>query len=77
VSREDWACLALIILGLLLFLYGAKYYDNSVGWIGVFLFVAGVLSLIALAVYNALFKRKQVPASASPEAPDVPSSQNP
>ena len=67
MSREDWLCLGLIILGILLFLYGANYYDNFVGWTGVFLFVGGVLALIALSVYNALVKRK--PAAAEAQNP--------
>jgi membrane-bound ClpP family serine protease len=56
VSWEDWTCVGLIILGILLFLVGANYYDSAVGWLGVFLFVGGILILIVLYVYKALAK---------------------
>ena len=58
MSREDWACLVLIILGVILFLVGANIYNSIVGWLGVFLFVAGILALIVLYVYHALTKPK-------------------
>jgi len=57
LSREDWICIALMILGIFLFLYGANYYNNAVGWAGVLLFVLGLFGLIVLAVYNELSKR--------------------
>ena len=57
MSREDWICIALMILGIFLFLYGANYYNNAVGWAGVLLFVLGLFGLIVLAVYNELSKR--------------------
>jgi membrane-bound ClpP family serine protease len=58
LSREDWACIFLIILGIILFLVGANIYNSVVGWSGVFLFVAGILALIVLYVYHALTKPK-------------------
>jgi hypothetical protein len=58
LSREDLACIGLIILGILLFLYGANYYNSLVGWTGVFLMIGGVIALGALAIYNNLVKRK-------------------
>lgn len=58
MSREDWACLVLVILGVILFLVGANIYNSIVGWLGVFLFVAGILALIILYVYHALTKPK-------------------
>jgi membrane-bound ClpP family serine protease len=76
LSREDWICVALMILGIILFLYGANYYNNAVGWAGVLLFVIGFFGLIVLAVYNALTKRApEVEAEVQPEAPEAP--QNP
>ena len=61
VSREDWACLVLVILGVILFLVGANIYNSIVGWLGVFLFVSGVLAVIVLYVYHALTKPKDQP----------------
>jgi membrane-bound ClpP family serine protease len=64
VSREDWVCVGLIILGILLFLVGANYYDSVVGWLGAFLFIGGILILIVLYVYKALAKHSvQKPAA--------------
>jgi membrane-bound ClpP family serine protease len=58
VSRTDWACLGLILLGIILFLIGANYYNAFAGWFGVFLFVGGVLAWIARYVYGMLVKRQ-------------------
>ena len=70
MSREDWICVALMILGIIFFLYGANYYDNTVGWAGVLLFVIGFFGLIILAVYNALRKRTpEVEAEVNAESP--------
>ncbi len=66
MSREDWACIGLMILGILLFLYGANFYNTFVGWTGVFLFILGFFVLIALAVYNYL---KGKPESETPPPP--------
>jgi len=65
LSREDWICLALMILGIFLFLYGANYYNNAVGWAGVLLFALGFFGLIVLAVYNALKRRPSQPETAT------------
>ena len=56
--KSDWACLGIVVLGVLLFLYGANYYDPTVGWLGVFLFVAGAVSFLALYVYHELTKTR-------------------
>ena len=56
-----------MILGIFLFLYGANYYDNAVGWAGVYLFVIGFFGLIVLAVHNAL--RKRAPEVKAEEKP--------
>jgi hypothetical protein len=55
---RDLVLLFLVIAGLVLFLYGANYYDTTVGWTGVGLFVAGFFGYIALKVYEALTKKK-------------------
>ena len=56
MSRTDWICLAVVVLGIILFLYGANYYDATVGWIGVFLFVGGILAFLVLYIYGELTK---------------------
>ncbi len=60
MSWIDWACLGIIIAGFVLFLYGANYYDITIGWVGVYLFVGGILAFLALHIYNLLVKRERV-----------------
>ena len=50
----DWkgpACLLVVILGVVLFVYGANYYDNVVGWTGVYLFFGGIIAYVLLVVF--------------------------
>ena len=60
MSRNDWVCVGIMILGIVLFLYGANYYDNVVGWTGLYFVVGGFVALVLLAVYNTL---KPAPSS--------------
>jgi hypothetical protein len=39
-----------VVLGVILFLYGANYYDPVVGWTGVGLFVVGILAYLFLSI---------------------------
>jgi len=54
--REGLACLFVIILGIVLFLYGANYYNNLVGWAGVYVFVGGILAYVFLTIFSRLKK---------------------
>jgi drug/metabolite transporter (DMT)-like permease len=65
VSWKDWICVALIVLGVVLFLIGSNIYNAYFGWAGVFLFVGGIVALIVMYIYNAL-KAEQ---SAAPQNP--------
>ena len=56
----DWLCLSIVALGVVFFLYGANYYDAMIGWVGVFLFIAGAVSFLAFSIYRELIKRTQV-----------------
>jgi membrane-bound ClpP family serine protease len=58
VSWTNWACLGLVIVGVVLFLVGANYYEATVGWTGVFLVIGGVLALLILYIYAELTKKK-------------------
>jgi divalent metal cation (Fe/Co/Zn/Cd) transporter len=60
MSRTDWACLSAVILGFVLFLYGANFYDAIVGWIGVYLFFGGILVFLVLYIYDELTKKEEV-----------------
>ena len=43
MSWTDVVAFCLVLVGVVLFLYGANYFDAVVGWAGVFLVVAGVV----------------------------------
>jgi hypothetical protein len=60
MSWTDWACLVAAILGFALFLYGANFYIAVIGWIGVYLFLGGVLAFLALYIYGELTKKEDV-----------------
>jgi membrane-bound ClpP family serine protease len=61
MSRTNWACLSIVLLGVVLFLYGANYYNAAVGWAGVFLFIAGILAFLLLYIYSELTQKPQNP----------------
>lgn len=56
----NWACLGAVLLGVVLFLYGANYYNATVGWAGVGLSVVGILVFLVHYVYGELTKRVSV-----------------
>jgi len=57
MSRINWVCLGIIVLGVVLFLYGANYYDATVGWAGVYLVIIGLLAILVLYIYGGLTKK--------------------
>lgn len=56
MSRTDWACLVIVLLGFTLFLYGANVFDAFIGWIGVYFFFGGVIIFLILYIYGELKK---------------------
>ena len=54
MSWLSWACLGLVLLGVVLFLYGANVYDAVVGWTGFFLGMAGILVFLIRYIYGEL-----------------------
>ena len=60
MSRIDWACLVAVILGFVLFLYGANVYNAVVGWIGVYFFFGGILVFLVRYIYGELTKEDEV-----------------
>ena len=58
--RLNWVCLSLILLGFVLFLYGANFYDAIVGWLGGFVILGGALALLLLYIYCELKKQGSV-----------------
>ena len=57
MSWINWACLGIIVLGVVLFLYGANYYDATVGWAGVYLVIIGLLVMLVRYIYGELMKK--------------------
>lgn len=58
MSRNDVVCWLVIILGFIMFLYGANYYNESIGWVGLLLVVGGLLAEIILKVNEVVGKRE-------------------
>jgi membrane-bound ClpP family serine protease len=58
MAWKDLIVLCLIIAGVILFLYGANYYDATVGWAGFFLFVGGLVAEVALRAYEMIAGRR-------------------
>lgn len=57
MSLRDLLCLCLIVLGIVLFLYGSNCFDATVGWVGVYFIVGGILIEMLLRVYELLRKK--------------------
>jgi hypothetical protein len=60
MSWTDWACLGFVILGFVLFLYGANFYDALVGWVGVYFLFGGILVFLVLYIYRELTNKEEV-----------------
>jgi len=60
MSWTDWACLGFVILGFVLLLYGANVYDALIGWVGVYLFLGGILVFLVFYIYGELKKKPEV-----------------
>ena len=50
-------CLVIVVLGFILFLYGANYYDATIGWTGVGLFVGGIVLYVVLKLLESKQKK--------------------
>jgi 4-hydroxybenzoate polyprenyltransferase len=61
MSKTDWVIVAILILGFLLFLYGANYYNAVVGYAGVYLFIGGIAAYLIIYIYKELKKKEPAP----------------
>ena len=59
MTALKWFLVVAAIIGILLTLYGANYFDPVVGWVGVALFVACVVGFLVLYVSDELAKQNQ------------------
>jgi hypothetical protein len=57
MSWKDVVCLLVALLGVILFLYGANYYDALIGWAGIFLIAISFLAWLVLKLYALLRKK--------------------
>jgi len=57
MSWINWACVGLIVLGFVLFLYGSNSYEAGIGFAGLFLLVVGIVGALVVYVYSELTKR--------------------
>jgi membrane-bound ClpP family serine protease len=57
--QRDLVFLFLVILGLVLFLYGANYYSGTVGWTGIGLIAVGFFGYLILKLYEVSTKKKE------------------
>lgn len=74
MSKTDWGCLGAFILGILLFLYGANYYNADLGFTGIFLFISSIIAYLIIYIYKQLTKK---PAQPEPELQPEAQPQNP
>jgi len=58
MSWRDLVCLLLVVIGAILFLYGANYFDAATGWTGIGLFVSGIAVYVVLQVYGIARKKE-------------------
>jgi len=54
----DIMCFLIFFVGVVLFLYGANYYEASVGWTGVALVVGAFFAAFFFKVYELLSRRR-------------------
>jgi multisubunit Na+/H+ antiporter MnhB subunit len=59
MQATKWFILFAAIISVLLFLYGANYYNPVIGWVGVSIFAVSVVAFLALYVYDELSKMDQ------------------
>jgi len=61
MSKTDLILLIVFILGFMLFLYGAKFYDAVVGYAGIYLFTGTIGAYLLIYIYKELTKKTPDP----------------
>lgn len=59
MSWTDVVGFCLVLAGVVLFLYGANYYDAVVGWAGIFLMAGGIVAAFLLRIVLAKRKKRE------------------
>jgi len=57
MSWKEILCVCVIVMGVILFLYGANYYNAFIGWTGFSLILGGFFVEIAFKVYESVRKK--------------------
>jgi divalent metal cation (Fe/Co/Zn/Cd) transporter len=57
LSWRDLVGLGLVLVGIVLFLYGANYFDALIGWAGIFLVGGGIIAEVILKLIEAVRKK--------------------
>ena len=57
MSLANWVCIVLIVIGIIVFLYGANFYLSTVGWAGLYILLLGAITLLVLYIYGELAKK--------------------
>ncbi len=58
MAWENWVCIGIVVFGIVLFLYGANFYDALIGFIGLYFAVIGLVALLVIYVYGEWSKGK-------------------
>jgi hypothetical protein len=57
MSWKEILCACVIVVGAILFLYGANYYDVIIGWTGFCLIIGGFFTQIIFKIYERMRKK--------------------
>ena len=57
MSWKEIVSVCIIVIGVILFLYGANYYNAVIGWTGFSLILGGFFAEIAFKVYESVRKK--------------------
>jgi hypothetical protein len=60
MSKTDLTLLLVFILGFVMFLYGAKFYDAVVGYAGIYLFIGTIAAYLVIYIFKELTKKTAV-----------------
>ena len=60
MSWKDLVCIGIMIVGVVLFLHGSNYYNQSTGWAGIYLIFAGFFAEIILRIWERLRGKRVV-----------------
>jgi len=57
MSWKEIVCVCVIVIGAILFLYGANFYNAVIGWVGFSLILGGFFAGIVFKLYESIRKK--------------------